>query len=113
MQTFYMVLKKDSLGMFEKEHDSFQRLYFEGDPEYRYEINCAKEYVERLLSMLSNEFNLDSVAEIDFVVIENEDKLVNEVMGKALCGHIREKIEIEKLIGVISQRLKRDKKLYI
>ncbi len=113
MQTFYIVLEKNSMSIFEKDNGSFERLYLEGNPEYPYDINSAKECTEKLFSMLVNEYNLDSISEIDLVLINNENTVVSEVMNKVLDNHIKEKIQIEDMIKNISQKLCRDKKLHI
>lgn len=113
MQTFYVVLEKEIISIFEKNHDSYEKVYIEGNPEYTYEINCAKACTDKLLSILVNVYNLDSAGEIDLVMIDNEDKVVSEVIDKALSKHIKEKIQIDDLICRISQKLDRDENLHI
>lgn len=75
--------------------------------------NCAKACTDKLLSILVNVYNLDSAGEIDLVMIDNEDKVVSEVIDKALSKHIKEKIQIDDLICRISQKLDRDENLHI
>lgn len=113
MQTFYMILGKDTINVYEKENGSYERVYLEGNPGYSYDKNNAKECIEKLFSMLRNKYNMDSVGEIDFVVIDNEDKIVSEVMERALSAYIKSKIKIEDLIYKIFEKLDRDKKLHI
>lgn len=94
MQTFYMIIGKDTINVYEKDNGSYERVYLEGNPGYSYDINNAKECAEKLFSMLMNKYNMDSIGEIDFVVIDNEDKIVSEVMERVLNDYTKAKIRI-------------------
>lgn len=113
MQTFYVVLEKAIMSIYVRDNGSYERIYIEGNPEYTYDINCAKDSVEKLLFSLVNENNLESVGEIDLILIDNENKIVTEVMEKALKEYIKEKIQIDSLICKMSKKMSRDKKMYI
>lgn len=113
MQIFYLVIEKSSLSLFQKNSSCFDRLYIEGNAEYTYDLNSITENINRLLEILVNEFNLDSIGEIEFIIIDNENKLISEVMNKVLQNYIKKKYEIEKIMIHISSKLNLDKKLYI
>ncbi len=113
MQTFYMIIGKKSLSLYEKIGVSFKQIYLQGKPEYLYDINRARECIDKVFAMLIIEYNMRSIGEIDLVVINNEDKIISDVIGKLLRKHIREKIEVEDLLGIATEKLCRDKKLHI
>lgn len=113
MQTFHLIVQKNKLILFEKSGDNFERIHVEGNPELAYDLNCVKEDVDKLLSFLKNEYNLDSVEEIDFVMIDNENKIISDILRKVLENHIKEIVNIEQLILEISQKLSTDPKLHI
>ena len=113
MQTLYLVIEKSTLSLFQKNSTHYERLYIEGNSEYVYDLNSANESINKLFKILVNEFNLNSIAEIDFIVIDNEDKVISEVVNKTLQKYIKEKYEIKKIMKHISQKLSRDKNMYI
>lgn len=113
MKTLYLLIGKDRLYLYEKNGNSFERLYIEGNSFYEYDINNAKNSLEKLMQYLVDEYNLDTKAEIDFVVIDNEDKIVSEVMRQAVGEYEKQKYDIECLIKNVSQKLSRDKSLMI
>lgn len=113
MQTIYLIIGKDKLCLYEKNSNSFERLYIEGNPDYIYDINNAKSGIKSLMDSLVDEYNLDTMAEIDFIVIDNEDKIVSEVMGNVLGEYVSKKYSIDSLMKDIINKLSRDKKLLI
>lgn len=113
MQNFYVVIKKDCLTLYEKNGNTFEKVYLGGNPEYAYSVNSAKEHTEKFMAMIQEEYNLDSVGEVEFVVIDNEDEIVSDVMLKAFGKSVKEKIEIDKLMLDVSDALRRDKKMHI
>lgn len=108
-----MIIKKDCLSLYEKNDNEYEKVYFEGNPEYSYSINSAKESVERFLNMLLGEYNLDTMGEIDFVVIDNEDEIVSEVMLGEFAQSVKKRINIMELMSKILDSIGRDKKLHI
>lgn len=113
MQTFYIIIKKDYLSFFEKNGNSYERVYLGGNPEFEYSLNSVNDNSERLCTMIVEEYNLDTIAEMDFVVINNENNFISEVMTKALNQNIKEIISIDSLIKTAMINLSRDQKLYI
>lgn len=111
MQTFYLVIEKSSLSLFSL--NNYERIPIEGNEYYTYDLNYSTNYINILLEILANQFNLDSIGEIDFIVINNEDKIISEVMNKALEKHIKKIYDIEKIVENLLYKLNRDKKLYI
>lgn len=111
MQTFYLVIEKSSLSLFSL--NNYERIPIEGNEQYTYDLNYSTNCINILLEILANEFNLDSIGEIDFIVINNEDKVISEVMNKALEKHIKKIYDIEKIVENLLYKLNRDKKLYI
>lgn len=113
MQTFYMIIEKGKIYLYDKSEKNIEKLYIEGNPEYLYEVNDALKDTTRLMEALVNEYNLSSTAEIEFVVVDNEDHVISEVFEKVLSGYVRKKYPILPLLLNVSQKLGREKKLMI
>ena len=113
MQTFYVIIKKDYLLIYEKKGNLYERVYLEGKPEYAYNVNSAKDYAKKCLDTIVNEYNLDTMGEIDLIVIDNEDEIIANAMSDAFGKNVKERIKIEKLMSEVSAGIGRDKKLRI
>lgn len=113
MQTFYLLIGKSNLYVYEKKDNTYERLYIEGNPEYAYDLNSAKTSIEQLMDELVNEYNLDTKAEIDFIVVDNEDRIVSEVMQKVLGEYQSKVYEIDFLMKLVAGKLQRDSKMMI
>ena len=113
MQTFYVIIKKEYMSIYEKKGSSYEKVYLGGNPEYAYSVNNAKEHANRFLEMIVEEYNLDTVGEIDFVVIDNEDEVISNAMLEAFGQSVKNRINIEKLILEVATSMGRDKKLRI
>lgn len=113
MQTFYVIIKKEYLSIYDKIDNSFTRVYLDGNPEYSYSVNSAKDYVNRLVDMIIDENNLDSEGEIDFVVIDNEDEIISKALLNAFGESVKKIIDVEALMADISNKICSDKKLHI
>lgn len=113
MQTFYVIIKKDYLTIYEKNGNSYEKVYLGGNPEYPYSVNSAKDYINRFFEMIIEEYNLDTMGEIDFVVIDNEDVITTNAMLTAFGQSVTKQISIENLMEEILASIGRDKKLRI
>lgn len=113
MQTFYLLIGKSNLYVYEKKDNTYERLYIEGNPEYAYDLNSDKTSIEQLMDELVNEYNLDTKAEIDFIVVDNEDRIVSEVMQKVLGEYQSKVYEIDFLMKLVAGKLQRDSKMMI
>ena len=113
MQTFYVIIKKECLSVYENNGSSYEKVYLGGNPEYTYCVNSAKDYVKRFFEIIIEEYNLDTIGEIDFIVIDNEDELISDVMLNAFGEQVKKRIEIEHLMLEILERIGRDEKLRI
>lgn len=113
MQKFYLVIEKENLILFEKKANAYDRLYLEGNSEFSYELNKVDDDVNRLLEILVNEYNLDSMGEIEIILISNENKMISEKFLEMLEKYIKEKIEISTLLFTVMKKLMLDKKLFI
>ena len=113
MQTFYLLIGKSNLYVYEKKDNTYERLYIEGNPEYAYDLNSTKTSIEQLMDELVNEYNLDTKAEIDFIVVDNEDRIVSEVMQKVLGEYQSKVYEIDFLMKLVAGKLQRDSKMMI
>ncbi len=113
MQTFYIIIKKEYLTIYEKNGNTYERVYLGGNPEYAYCVNSAKDYADRCFEMLMEEYNLDTIGEMDLIVIDNEDDIISDAMLEAFGDNVKQRISVEKLILEILGRLGRDKKLRI
>ena len=113
MQTFYVIIKKECLSLYEKKGDLYERVYLGGNSEYYYNVNSAVENIKHLLEMIVEEYNLDTIAEVNLIAIENEDEIISSVVLNAFGAIIKKKISITKLMSYIIDNLKRDEKLHI
>lgn len=113
MQTFYVIIKKDYLSLYEKNGNVYEKVYLGGNPEYFYSVNNAKDYVNHLFEMIIEEYNLDTIGEIDFIVFDNEDVIISNAMLEAFGQSVKERISIEHFMMDVSDSLGRDKKLHI
>lgn len=113
MQEFYVIIKKDFLFLYERNDASYERVYLEGNDKYAYEINRIEEGMNAFLSLICDEYNLDSTGEIDLIAILNEDKIISDAIVGVLGENIIEQIDIYQLLDNVLRRLERDKELYI
>lgn len=113
MQTFYVIIQKNYLSVYEKNADMFEKVYLGGNPYFAYTVNNAVDYIQRFFSMIIEEYNLETVGEVDFVVIENEDRIITDAVSKAMGECIKKQLKIEELMLNVIARLGRDKNLCI
>lgn len=113
MQTFYVIIKKNNLVVYEKDGNSYKKVFLEGEPEYYYNVNSAKDYIDKFLEVVASEYNLDTIGEVDFILIDNEDTIVSKAVTGAFGEFVKRIINIEELITGISSSIGRDKKLHI
>lgn len=105
MQTFYMIIGKDALFLYEKNGTNYNRQYIEGNPEFHYQLNNIKKDMEKLLAVLTDEYNLDSQSELAFVVIGNGNSVVTEAITRALDGHISDKCGLDSIMPEIINKI--------
>ncbi len=114
MQTFYLLIGKNQLFLYQKKDSKYTRQYIEGNPAFQYELNNANHDMDRLLDLLVNECNLNTRAELEFIVIGNEDPICSEVMKRNLEGFILEWHEIDTILQTaLTLYSNRDKKRMI
>lgn len=113
MQTFYVVIKKDFLSIYEKNGSTYKKVYLGGNPEYSYSVNSAKDYVNLFFEKIKEEYNLDTIGEIDFIVIDNEDVIISNAMLGAFGQSVKKRISIDHLMADVLDSIGRDKKLCI
>ena len=90
VQTFYVIIKKNYLSIYEKNQKSYERVYLRANSEFAYSVNSAKDYIEKILNMIVEEYNLDTIGEIDLIVIDNEDDIVSDAILNALGENVKE-----------------------
>lgn len=113
MQTFYVIIKKNHLSIYEKNGNSYEKVYLGGNPEFAYSVNSAKDCTKRFFDMIVEEYNLDTIGEVDFIVIDNEDDIISNAILEAFGENVKKRIDIEKLMSEVSSGIGRDKKLRI
>lgn len=113
MQKFYMIIGKNELFLYEKNENGYVRQFIEGNSEYSYKLNNAKNDVDRLIKSLVNEYNMETSAEIEFIVIDNENTIYSEIIEKALGEYVAKKNDLKQILTNIIKKLKRDNKLMI
>lgn len=113
MQTFYMVVQKGKVNLYVREGSRLVGQYINGNPEFCYKLNHAAGDMQRLFQSLVDEYNLDSVAELEIIMIENEDAVCSQVVGQALGEYVVERKGIGEAISKAWKRLVKDKKLMV
>ena len=113
MQEFYIIIKKESLLVYEKKGNGYERIYLGGNPEYLYSLNNPSKSIEKFLALIAEEYNLDSIAEVNFNIIDNEDKIVSSTVLEKFGVYVKTCIHIEILMIDILNSLARDAKLRI
>ena len=117
--TFYMIVGKEKLFLFDKAGPSCNRLYIEGNPDFLYDANQAEHDKKKdddkknLFITLIKEYNLDTHAELDFKVIYNEDPIRSQVMKDVLGEHVSGQYEILDIVHGIAKSFTKDTKLMI
>ena len=92
MQKFFMIIGKNKLNVYSTNGGQWEKQYFEGNPEFEYEVNNARHDIEKMFELLVSEYNLDSKAELEFSVLCNEDSVYNDVIERCMKDYICEKI---------------------
>lgn len=113
MQTFCVITKKNTLSLYEKDGNHYSKVYLNGNDEYAYSINSTQDCIDRFMNSMAEEYNLDSIGEIDLILIDNEDRIIAESVINAFGDSVKEVVQIEKLIPEIMMKLDRDKSLHI
>ena len=73
VQTFYVIIKKNYLSIYEKNQKSYERVYLRANSEFAYSVNSAKDYIEKIFP----DKNIRYIAILDGV--DNfQDKITNE-----------------------------------
>jgi hypothetical protein len=113
VQEFYIIIKKESLLVYEKKGNGYERIYLGGNPEYLYSLNNPSKSIEKFLALITEEYNLDSIAEVNFNIIDNEDKIVSNTVLEKFGVYVKTRIHVETLMIEILNSLARDAKLRI
>lgn len=112
MQRFLMIIGKNRLNIYVKKGEHFDKKYFDGDPEFRYDHNASKKDVDKLCELLVKQFSLSTPAELEFDIIENEDAVYTNAITKHL-QYIASRKAVEDFMKEIIQKLSRDQNLLI
>lgn len=113
MQIFYMIIGKGKLYLYKKENNRYIKQYIEGNSFYKYEINQVKLDLQKLLERLVDEYNLETKAELEFYIVENEDELFSEAVIKGLKEYVIKKYSLTEVLISVMEKLCKDKKLKI
>ena len=113
MQTLYMIIGTDKLYLFEQDDGAYSRLYFEGNPFLEYSLNSARQSTEQMLQLLKDQFNLESTAELEFILISNRDSLRTKAVEQEIAPHIRERLSIDEIMLDLLKKLSRDETLMV
>ena len=97
MQKFFMIIGKNKLNVYSTNGGQWEKQYFEGNPEFEYEVNNARHDIEKMFELLVSEYNLDSKAELEFSVLCNEDSVYNDVIERCMKEYICEKKELKQV----------------
>lgn len=111
MQIFYLLVNSGSLCLFEKNYSQFERVFLEGNSEYSLLEGTIKDNIEKMIELLLDEYNLDSVDEVRFMVIGQKNNHFNEIL-RVLDQNVQRVFDIEEMSKkVIDNLIERDVKL--
>ena len=113
MQKFFMIIGKNKLNVYSTNGGQWEKQYFEGNPEFEYEVNNARHDIEKMFELLVSEYNLDSKAELEFSVLCDEDSVYNDVIERCIKEYICEKKELKQVLTELFQKLGKDEKIQI
>lgn len=113
MQKIYMLIGREKLFLYEKEGDRYIPQYIEGSLGYGYSISTAKQDIKKLLNILTDEYSLNTEAELEFVVLENENDVYSRVIQDVLGDLVVQELELGRLLYKIISNLQKDEKLHI
>lgn len=108
MQEFYVIVGREELYLYEKEGTEYNRQYIQGNSEFHYQINLAKNNVESLLRILADEYNLDNDSEMRFMLIENADTIVTEAVCKGFEEYLSKRCPLDVVMKNVIKRLESD-----
>lgn len=113
MQTFYVIIKKGHLLIYEKNKNAYETVYLGGNAEYSYSINRVYSNIDSFLNTIVEEYNLDAIEDINLIVIDNENSFISNEIISALGERVKRRINIEKLVFDVLQVFEKDKKIHI
>lgn len=110
---YYLVIGKDEFTLYRKNNERFEKEYIDGNPFYRYKLHGIKNNIESLLAILVDSNNLERTAELEFIVIENADRIRNLNVENYLGGRMKGKIMLDSILTKIINDLGKKKSLHI
>ena len=119
MRTFYLVIGKDKFYVYRKDKDTFAPEYIDGNPYMKYGIHHVKSDIQHLLESLQHNYNLETMREIKFIVVNNSDPVRNSIIENALdgkdtqAGYINSIYDFKDILVKAIKTLSKDKTLYI
>ncbi len=113
MQKFFLVIGKEKLYLYVCQGERCEKQYIEGNPDFSYHINHVSNDIKRLFQSLMNEYNLQSEAELQFTVINNEDFIYSEAVNQALGQKVVKNWDLEEVMVSAIQKMNSDKSLLI
>lgn len=117
MQALYMIIGRNALFLYERDGSEYNRLFIEGNPEFRYQNNSVRKDIEDMLKSVMEEYNLDSgsdhCSEIAFTVVANADAVVTKDAVETLGEYLSQIYKLDSLIPDIIKELYADEKLLI
>ena len=119
MKKFYLIIGKDRFCVYHKDNNAFALEYIDGDPYMTYDIHRINGDIKRLLEALQQNYNLETMSELNFIVVKNSDPIRNSVIEKAITGEegqaslIKGKYELKDILVKAIKKLSKDEKLHI
>ena len=110
---FFVIIGKESLYVYEKVGNKFEKQFIEGSYCYPYDINNGDEEIDTFMDALANEKNLGTKAKLQFDILESEDQIHTNYVLKSMDQYICEKYELADTIFMLLKKLLKDKTLKI
>lgn len=104
MQTIFLLLCKGHISIYES--DGFCRKYVNGNESIHFHRSQLKEDLQKMKADLCNEYNINSEDDFTFILLENEDRLLNEALknGIRIKASIPISLLLDETIKVLSKK---------
>ena len=96
--TFLLFVGKREVHVFDI-NNNYKRIYINGKKSFDYEITKAEIYFGTLLSFLKEEYSLSSEAEVQFIILTNPEKGINDIVQRLLKKHIVSKYNVDEIMS--------------
>lgn len=119
MKTFYLIIAKDKFHVYHKNNNTFVPEYIDGNPYLKYDLHHVNSSIQHLVESLQHNYNLETMAEVNFIVVNNSDPIRNSMIENALNGeetqggYINSTYDCRDILAKAIRILSKEKKLHV